>query len=49
MTYDGDAHDTLQIGALYDSRRLTAPPWPAWLAIPDAVYDLSQIDLARHS
>lgn len=29
-----DARDTLRVCALYESRRLTGPPFPDWLAIP---------------
>ena len=30
-----DARDTLRVCAMYGGRRLFAPPYPAWLAIPD--------------
>lgn len=30
-----DARDTLRVCSLYGMRRLTGPPYPAWLAIPD--------------
>jgi len=30
-----DARDTLRVCALYGMRRLSEPPYPGWLAIPD--------------
>jgi hypothetical protein len=43
-----DARDTLRVCALYGIRRVTEPPYPSWLAIPDADVLATKVAQLRH-
>jgi len=43
-----DARDTLRVCALYGIRRITEPPYPAWLAIPHADVLATKVAQLRH-
>jgi hypothetical protein len=43
-----DARDTLLVCALYGIRRVTEPPYPSWLAIPDADVLATKVAKLRH-
>jgi hypothetical protein len=43
-----DGRDSLRVCALYGIRRVTAPPYPAWLAIPEADALATKLTQLRH-